>query len=280
MINKHKVLIALAAYKEAENLRDLVDKIKTISPSSTILVINDDSSDGTKEIVKEINYENLIYLERPHKLGLGTAHKLSIFYAIKFDYEFLLTMDADTSHDPIHIPQLLKRANSNNFVIGSRFCEGGKSDYTGIRKIISIMGNFVARNFLRIKLLEITTYYRVYSVKLLKKLPYDELNAQGYSLGVKIVWFMKKLNATLEEVPIHFKDRNKGKSKIPKFQIFISSFDLLILKLKDLFTNYDFTNENITYNFKVKCYKCNNTFFTLVKSKDYKCLFCNSNQKI
>jgi dolichol-phosphate mannosyltransferase len=280
MINKPKILIALAAYKEAENLRDLVNQIKTISPSSTILIINDDSGDGTREIIKEINYENLIYLERPNKLGLGTAHKLSIFYAIKFDYEFLLTMDADTSHDPIHIPQLLKSANSNNFVIGSRFCEGGKSDYSGIRKIISIMGNFVARNFLGIKLLEITTYYRVYSVKLLKKLPYNELNAQGYSLGVKIVWFMKKLNADLVEVPIHFKDRNKGKSKIPKFQIFISSFDLLILKLKDLFTNYDFMNENITYNFKTVCLNCNKTFFTLLKKKNYKCLFCNSNQEI
>ena len=129
------------------------------------------------------------------------------------------------------------------------------------------MGNFVARNFLGIKLLEITTYYRVYSVKLLKKLPYNELNAQGYSLGVKIVWFMKKLNADLVEVPIHFKDRNKGKSKIPKFQIFISSFDLLILKLKDLFTNYDFMNENITYNFKTVCLNCNKTFFTLLKKK-------------
>ena len=129
---------------------------------------------------------------------------------------------------------MLKVAGINNFVIGSRFCKGAKSDYKGLRKIISICGNFFAKKFLRIQLNEITTYFRVYSVELLKKLPFDELNAQGYSLGVKLVWLMKKLNANLIEVPIHFRDRNKGKSKIPKLQIFISFFDLLSIKIKDL----------------------------------------------
>ena len=128
-------------------------------------------------------------------------------------------MDADFSHDPCHIPTLKEKAKSDNFVIGSRFCEGCKSDYRGMRKIISNYGNFFARKFLGIKLLEITTYFRVYSVKLLRKLPYDELNAQGYSLGVKLVWLMNKLKADLVEVPIHFRDRTKGKSKIPKLQI-------------------------------------------------------------
>ena len=279
MTNKHNVLIALAAYKEAENLENLIDKIKLFAPHSTILVINDNSNDETKKIIDKINYKNLVYLERPYKLGLGTAHKLSMFYAIKFNYDFLLTMDADTSHDPCHIPDLLEKATTDSFVIGSRFCEGGKSDYTGTRKIISILGNFVARNFLNIKLLEITTYYRVYSVKLLKKLPYNELNAQGYSLGVKIVWFMKKLKANLIEVPIHFKDRNKGQSKIPKFQIFISSFDLFFLKFKDLFTKYFFKdeNENETFNLEYICNNCHNSFFTLINRENYKCLVCNNN---
>ena len=277
-MKKAKVLIALATYKEAENIKNLVSKIKSESPSSTILIINDNSNDGTKEIVEKITIKDLVYLERPKKLGLGTAHKLSIFYAIKFNYDFLITMDADYSHDPVHIPFLLKEAGFNNFVIGSRFCQGAKSDYTGIRKIISNLGNFFARKLLNIKLLEITTYFRVYSVELLKKLPFDELNAQGYSLGVKLVWFMKRLNANLIEIPIHFKDRNKGKSKIPKFQIFISAFDLFILKFKDIFTKSNFSNKNVTYNFKIICNSCKNTFFTLVKNNNYKCLVCNKKE--
>ena len=125
-MKKAKVLIALATYKEAENIKNLVSKIKSESPSSTILIINDNSKDGTKEIVEKITIKDLVYLERPKKLGLGTAHKLSIFYAIKFNYDFLITMDADYSHDPVHIPFLLKEAGFNNFVIGSRFAKGPK----------------------------------------------------------------------------------------------------------------------------------------------------------
>ncbi len=274
-MENEKLLIAISTYKEVDNLKNIIDKIKDISPSSTILIINDNSNDGTKELIDKIKPKNLVYIERPKKLGLGTAHKLSIFYAIKHNYDYLLTMDADFSHDPSHIPFLTEKAKIDNFVIGSRFCDGGKSDYKGIRRIISKYGNFFARKFLGIKLSEITTYFRVYSVKLLKKIPYNKLNAQGYSLGVKLVWFMNKLDADLIEVPIHFRDRTKGKSKIPKLQIFISFFDLIILKLNDLFIKQKFYENNETYNFTIKCNNCSNNFFTLRK-KNFKCLVCNN----
>ena len=103
------------------------------------------------------------------------------------------------------------------------------------RKIISKCGNYLAKKFLNLNINEITTYYRVYSTKFIKKLPFDELNAQGYSLGVRLIWLMKKLNVNLIEVPIHFKDRTYGKSKIPKFQIIFSLYDLLAMKFKDIF---------------------------------------------
>lgn len=276
-MKNQKFLIAISTYKEVDNLKNIIDKIKYYSPASDILVVNDNSNDGTKELLEEINDDNLIYIERPKKLGLGTAHKLSIFYAIKYNYDFLLTMDADFSHDPSHIPLLIEKARLDNFVIGSRFCDGGKSDYKGMRKVISNYGNLFARKFLGIKLLEITTYFRVYSVKLLKKLPYDKLNAQGYSLGVKLVWFMNKLNADLIEVPIHFRDRTKGKSKIPKLQIFISFFDLIILKFNDVFIKQKFYENNQTFNFEKKCNNCSNSFFTLRK-KNLKCLVCDNNK--
>ena len=242
-----------------------------IKIKASLKIIND----GTKELIDKIKPKNLVYIERPKKLGLGTAHKLSIFYAIKHNYDYLLTMDADFSHDPSHIPFLIEKAKINNFVIGSRFCDGGKSDYKGIRRIISKYGNFFARKFLGIKVSEITTYFRVYSVQLLKKIPYNKLNAQGYSLGVKLVWFMNKLDADLIEVPIHFRDRTKGKSKIPKLQIFISFFDLIILKFNDLFIKQKFYENNETYNFAIKCNNCSNNFFTLRK-KNFKCLVCNN----
>ena len=92
---------------------------------------------------------------------------------------------------------------------------------------------------------------------LLKKLPFNELNAQGYSLGVRLVWLMKKLNANLIEVPIHFKDRDQGKSKIPKLQIFVSFFDLLSIKFKDIFLKQKFYETNETYEFPYKIEDCN-----------------------
>ncbi len=276
MKNIKKVLISIATYKEAENIENLIKKIREYDNCSKILIINDFSNDKTKELLNNINDKNLHFIERPKKLGLGTAHKLSIFYAIKNSYDYLVTMDADFSHDPIYIPKLLEKAGPNNFVIGSRFCEGAKSDYKGIRKMISICGNYSAKKLLNIKLNEITTYFRVYSVNLLKKLPFNELNSQGYSLGVKMVWLMKKLNSELIEIPIYFRDRNKGKSKIPKMQIFISFFDLLFIFLKNIFFKQKFYfNDNNTYNFDLICDKCNNSFFS-VNNKSSICLVCNN----
>ena len=274
-MNNSNILISIATFKEAENIVNLINKIRKKYSTTKILIINDFSEDNTKKLIEKNNDQNLIYIERPKKLGLGTAHKLSIFYAIKNNFDYLLTLDADFSHDPVHIPDLLKLSGANNFVIGSRFCEGAKSDYQGPRKVISVCGNFFAKKLLKIELNEITTYFRVYSVKLLKKLPFDELNAQGYSLGVKLVWLMKKLNANLIETPIHFKDRNKGKSKIPKLQILISFFDLLSIKIKDTFITQKFYETNKTYNFEIDCNNCNKSFLTL-KKKNYKCLICDN----
>ena len=275
-MNNSNILISIATFKEAENIVNLINKIRKKYSTTKILIINDFSEDNTKKLIEKINDQNLIYIERPKKLGLGTAHKLSIFYAIKNDFDYLLTLDADFSHDPSHIPDLLKLSGANNFVIGSRFCEGGKTDLKGFRKIISSGGNFFAKKLLNIKLNEITTYFRVYSVELLKQLPYDELNAQGYSLGVKLVWFMKKLNANLVETPIHFRDRNKGQSKIPKLQVFISFFDCVKMKFNDIFIHQKFHKSNPTFNFQLKCVNCeDNSFFTL-QDKFYKCLVCNN----
>ena len=275
MKDNKKILIAIATYKEAENLKNLIKEIRKFSQNLKILIINDFSGDKTQELLKNLNDKNLELIERPKKLGLGTAHKLSIFYSIKFEYDYLITMDADFSHDPSYIPKLLEKKGPNNFIIGSRFCKGARSDYTGLRKAISICGNYSTKKLLNIELNEITTYFRVYSVNLLKLLPFDELNSQGYSLGVKLVWLMKKIDAQLIEVPIYFRDRSRGKSKIPKFQIFVSFFDLIFIFLKNILIKQKFyINKNNTYNFNIICDSCHNSFFSIKKNKST-CLICD-----
>ncbi len=272
------ILISISTYKESENIIKIIDEIRVHFPFIKILIVDDKSNDNTKNLIEDKNDKNIIFVQRPKKLGLGTAHKLSLIYAIKNNFEFLITMDADFSHDPKHLSKLIEQSGPNNFVIGSRFCKGAKSDYKGFRKIISICGNLFAKTILNIKLNEITTYYRVYSIKLLKKLPFNELNAQGYSLGVRLVWLMKKLNANLIEVPIHFKDRNKGKSKIPKLQIFISFFDLISIKMKDLFFKQNFFELNNTYDFEKECQNCKQNYFAMNKEK-LVCLVCGEKFK-
>tara|TARA_A100001015_G_scaffold212437_1_gene238241 strand:+ start:2685 stop:3530 length:846 start_codon:yes stop_codon:yes gene_type:complete len=268
-------LISIATYKESENIVKLITQIRLSYPTIKILIINDNSKDDTQKVIQKLEDKDLIFLERPSKLGLGTAHKLSMFYAIKYHYSYLLTMDGDFSHDPIFIPKLLEKANIDNFVIGSRFIKGGKTDYSGIRKYVSLIGNYVAKKFLKINCNELTTYFRVYSVNILKKLPFNELNSEGYSLGVRIIWLMNRMGVNLIEIPIHFKDRNKGKSKIPKFQIIVSVIDLLIMKFKELYSKKIFyNNDNPTYNFEISCPNCKSKMSTLIRKKKFRCLVC------
>ncbi len=273
-------LISIATFKESENLKKLINDIRLYDKKTKILIINDFSNDKTLEVISNIHDKNIEVIERPKKLGLGTAHLLSILYAIKNKYDFLLTMDADLSHEPKNIPDLFALAKEKSFVIGSRYCKGGKCDYTGFRKIVSSLGNKIATSILKVKLKEITTYYRVYDVKLLKMLPFNELKASGYSLGVKIVWFMKILGADLIETPIHFKDRNKGKSKIPKMQIIISALDLIIIKLSEKFTRRNLNISNKSYSFEKTCDACKSNFFSQFKHNIFRCLVCLKKKKI
>mgnify|MGYP001360176958 CR=1 FL=1 len=238
-----KNLISICTFKEAENLKELLPAIRKYEINADILIVNDFSDDNTKSIIEKINDKKIIFIERDKKLGLGSAHKLSIIYSIQNNYDFLISMDADFSHDPKYIPELIKKSGKQKFVIGSRFCKGGKLDYKIIRKFVSYFGNKFATFMLNIPIKEVTTFYRVYDIELLKKIPLNKLKADGYSMGVELVWYMKKLGAEMHEVPIHFKDRNKGKSKLPKNQILISVFDLFKLKLIDIFNINIFKND-------------------------------------
>tara|TARA_Y100001958_G_scaffold156625_1_gene149739 strand:- start:1914 stop:2771 length:858 start_codon:yes stop_codon:yes gene_type:complete len=279
-MNEDRVLIAVATYKEVENLEKLIPKIRDFDKTSDILIVDDKSEDKTKEVITGLD-KKLNIIQRPKKLGLGTAHILCMLYAIKNNYNFLLTMDADFSHDPSYIPDVIKLKGKNNFVIGSRFCVGGNSDYTGTKKAISYVANFLTRNILSINLREITTYFRMYDIENLKKLPFNELDAQGYSLGVKIIWLLNLLEVNLLETPIHLQDRNMGKSKIPKFQIFVSAFDLIKIKLKDLFLGKNIVlNNKKSFDLNSKCINCNNSYFALLKNNIYRCLICLNKQII
>jgi len=230
-----KILVATATYNEAGNIREFVARVRaTLGGAQDILVIDDNSPDGTSGVVNEIRQTDaaIHLITRPCKAGIGSAHKLMKVFAIANNYDYLVTMDADLSHRPEEIPLLLGSAGENVFVIGSRYAPGGKSDYVGYRKAISFTGNFIARMVLGIDLKEFTTSFRVFDVNLLKKAPLDRLKSNGYSYFMEVVSLMEELGARLVEVPIHFKDREYDVSKIPKSQAAKSMLNLLALAVR------------------------------------------------
>ncbi len=219
-----KILVFTATYNEAENVESLVTDVFEYLPESDVLVVDDASPDGTGRILNELslNQKRLRVIHRPKKLGLGTAHKLAMKYAISNEYDVLVTMDADYSHHPKYLPTLVKLMRQNDFVIGSRFINGGGLSYGFLRRILSTTANIMARNVLKIPLKECTTSFRGFKVSLLKKMKLDLIQSEGYSFFVESIFYLIQQTKKINEFPIYFYDRKSGSSKISKIEIFNS----------------------------------------------------------
>jgi len=231
------VLIFTACYNERDNISRLIEEIIHYVPNADILVVDDNSPDETAAVVENISKQNrkVKIVKRPGKRGIGSAHKYAIIYAVQNSYDYLVTMDADFSHDPASLPGLLASGGRGIFVTGSRYCPGGKSDYSGYRDIVSRLGNIAARLALGVPLKELTTYFRVFDVESLRQIPLWKIDSNGYSYGVQLIYQLRKKRIELVEVPIHFVDRLHGTSKIPKLQILYSAVDLAGMFIRRLF---------------------------------------------
>lgn len=230
-MNNPRLLIATATYNEVDVIDDLISKIVLNAPNADILVIDDSSPDGTAELLNGIqrNIHNLILMQRPRKLGIGTAHKLAITYAYLNGYDNLITMDADFSHNPHYIPIIFEALKNNDFVIGSRYMNGGSCDYTGARKFISKTANWLVRNILNVPLRETTTSFRGFSRNLLEALASPRPYSEGYSFFFETTLVACKFSNAITEIPIHFQDRRCGETKISKKEILKACFHLLKL---------------------------------------------------
>lgn len=216
-----RTLVFAATYNERENIKDLLSDIWRVAPDTDVLIVDDNSPDGTGALLDEIASATpfLKVVHRPGKLGLGTAHHLAMIFAIKHGYNTLITMDADRSHDPRDIPRLLEKLSEVDFVIGSRYMTGGSCDYVGYRRYISVAATIAARLLLGISLHEFTTSYRAFRVSELSKVNFRKMHTQGYSFFMESIYRLNQAGLRLAEVPIHFGDRTAGVSKIPRFEI-------------------------------------------------------------
>ena len=236
MSDASRVLVFSTCYNERDNIGSLIDKIVEVLPNADVLVVDDNSPDGTFEVVSEKRkiYPQVTGVQRPRKLGIGSAHKYALFYAVREGYDIVITMDADWSHDPKYFDSMLRALDKNTFVTGSRYCKGESCDYKGYRDVVSRLGNIVARYALSVRIKELTTYFRAFDVQSLRQLPLRYMKGAGYSYGVQLIYYLRKAGVELREVPIHFADRTHGSSKIPRLQILHSALDLLVLTTRRL----------------------------------------------
>ena len=233
-----KILIASATYNESGNIQKLVSEIHKYLPGQEILIVDDNSPDGTGKLLQAMQQKDplLHVLNRPGKMGLGTAHINMMEFALKHGHDALITMDADFSHNPSYLPGLQEELKTKDFVIGSRYMPGGESTYGFLRTLISRTANFLARFMLAIPLHECTTSYRGYRSELLKKMDLKSIRSNGYSFFVESLFFILRKTKNVVEIPIRFEDRTHGESKINKTEIFksiIMLFKLLAYRIKN-----------------------------------------------
>lgn len=229
---KHAIVV-IPTYNEAENICPLVAMILTLPGSHDVLVVDDNSPDGTANVVLEkFAEESRVHIvRRKQKLGLGTAYSAGFRFALEEDYSFVVTMDADFSHNPRDIPRLEQEMDSSDLIIGSRYIEGGATAHWGIfRKLISRTANIVANQFLHLCPHDCTSGFRLYRTDALRRLSFETVHADGYSYLLELLFRASKEHMRVQEVPILFVDREKGKSKISRKEIFKAIQTILRLR--------------------------------------------------
>ena len=225
-----KTLIIIPTYNEFDNLRPLVQEIFSFAPAVDVLIVDDNSPDGTGKLADQIHVENpqVNVLHRAGKLGLGTAYIAGFKYAVEHGYDAAFEMDADFSHDPRYLPDFLQKIENADLVIGSRYVEGGDTpNWSLLRRFISGGGNIFARFMLGIPVHDCTAGYRCYRRQVLESIELNTIESQGYAFQVELVYRVYKHGFKIVETPIIFMDRRVGKSKMSR-TIFLEGFTWVI----------------------------------------------------
>lgn len=212
-----RVIVIVPTYNEAENIEPLCRRILEVEPRAEVLVVEDNSPDGTGEIADRLAAETprVHVLHREGKLGLGTAHLAGYRYGLDHGYDRIITMDADFSHPPERIPALIELTETHDVAVGSRYVPGGGVENWPLkRKILSGGANLLTRIMLRLPVHDCTGAFRCFRAESLARLDLGLLKSVGYSFQEEMMWLVVKSGLTVGETPIIFVDRKQGKSKV------------------------------------------------------------------
>jgi dolichol-phosphate mannosyltransferase len=214
---KERVLVIVPTYNEMENIAQIIKSVFSVAPEANILVVDDNSQDGTGKYVEELSKTDsrVKALHRSGKLGLGSAYRDGFRYAIGERYDYIFEMDADFSHNPKDIPRFLKEIENCDLVVGSRYLrEMTIVNWPLARLILSYLANIYARMMTRIPVKDMTSGFKCYRLRLLKELPLSRIHSDGYGFQIETVFWAYHKRFKVHEIPIIFTDRSEGSSKM------------------------------------------------------------------
>ncbi|MBN8585599.1 MAG: polyprenol monophosphomannose synthase [Ignavibacteria bacterium] len=234
-----RALIIIPTYNEAENIVNIINELVAINYPDVIieiLVVDDNSTDGTAMLVKNLAHQRVHIIERPGKMGLGTAYIKGFGYAIENNYDYVFEMDADFSHDPEAIPGFLDKLKEYDLVIGSRYIEGiAVVNWPLSRLMISIGASYYTRMITFLPVKDVTAGFMAYRVGSLKQIDFNKVHSNGYSFQIEMKFRMWKKGFKITEIPIVFIDRRAGVSKMSRKIVYEAMYMVWKLKLKSIF---------------------------------------------
>jgi dolichol-phosphate mannosyltransferase len=214
-----KALVCLPTYDERENLGPMIDAILAVVPGVEVLVIDDNSPDGTGQLADQIaaREPRVKVLHRAGKEGLGRAYLAGFAWALARDYALVLEMDCDFSHDPGYLPGMLAAAEEADLVLGSRYVKGGGTvDWGLLRKLISRGGSFYARTILGLSVRDLTGGFKCFRREVLEAIDLPSVECTGYAFQIELTYRAARRGFRIRELPIVFADRRVGHSKMSR----------------------------------------------------------------
>jgi dolichol-phosphate mannosyltransferase len=235
-----RVLVIIPTYNESENILNIIPEVlnKTTSKYEfNVLVVDDNSPDGTARMVEGLNNPNVFVLKREKKMGLGTAYIAGFRYSIENKFDYVYEMDADFSHDPKYLPEfLVKMEEGYDLVIGSRYINGVSVVNWPIRRLfLSYFANIYTRIITGLKVHDTTAGFMCYDVSKLSQIDLDKVKSNGYSFQIEMKYKYYKKKFKIKEIPILFIDRRAGNSKMSNKVVYEAFYIVWKLKLKSIF---------------------------------------------
>lgn len=213
-----KTVILLPTYNERENVTKLIPLIFSQMPQVQVMVVDDDSPDGTAGAVETLaaEYPNVSLLRRANKEGLGKAYMHAFGEVLKDrTIDTIVMMDADLSHHPSYLPEMLTRRESHDVVIGSRYVRGGSTEgWETWRLLLSFFGNHYARLVTGLPIHDLTAGFIAINTEVLRRIPFGAIDSSGYAFIIELKYLLAKAGARFAEIPIVFRNRAEGESKI------------------------------------------------------------------